>query len=329
MMARLLVLGMVSSVSATKLFMYNSTDTYGFGYKANAAEIDYANGAFSAAQSLPNQFDSTMVSISGAAACGKHYIAIQTNAPLGAGLAVAGLGENGTTLQYNTDLLFHAVACSPTDSAEVYAVVNNPFSANATEHTTFRAITYNFLTQTVVKELGAHTLSSKDPLFQDSGFAFSGDRSQMWMINDKSIIAFDLSSGASAVHKDGSLNNWYPYQIEGDSIQAGGATGFASQTNSDGLVTEFAYGAFELSGGKVSFKKSSKVGDLTQVWNRGLPWAFCTQQKLAFVVNIPTSGSAAATLSVFSLPELGVVAEKALPLASGQNRIVAALAAEC
>jgi len=329
----LAVAAMAQSVSATKLFLYNSTNTHGFGYGAYAAEVDYSNGAFSAARTLSNKFENTdMTAISGAAACGDYYIAVQTNAPVAAGLAVAGLAENGTTLQYDTDLLFHALACSLTNPAEVYAVVNNPFSSNATEHITFRAITYNFLTQTVVKELGSHTLSSKDPLFQDSGFSFSADRSQLWMINDKSIVTIDLSSGVSAVQMYGedSFSNWYPYQIEADSIQAGSASGLAYKSNKDDEVTEFAYGTFELSGTRASFKESGKVGDVPAVWNRGLPWAFCTRQRLAFAVNIPPLGSAAATLTVFSLPELGVVASKALSLAdSSQNRVIAALAAEC
>lgn len=258
-------------------------------------------------------------------------IAVQTDAPVGAGLAVAGLAENGTTLQYDTNVLFHALACSPTNPAEVYAVVNNPFSANATEHVTFRAVTYNFLTQAIVKELGSHTLSSKDPLFQDSGFSFSADRSQLWMINDKSVVTIDLSSGVSTVQQYArdSQGAWYPYQIEGDSIQAGSASGLAYRTK-DGAVSEFAYGTFTLKRTDASFKVSGRVGDIGQVWNEGLPWAFCTSQRLAFAVNKPPQGTAVATLSVFSLPELGVVAQKALPLAdSSQNRFIAALAAEC
>jgi len=332
MMSRVLALGaMALSASGTKLYLYNSTNTHGFGFGAYAAEVDYSNGAFSATQVLANFTNTDMISVSGAAACGDYYIAVQTNAPVAAGMAVASL-ENGTTLQYDTDVLFHALACSPSNPTEVYAVINNPFSANSTEHITFRAITYDFVKQTIVKELGSHTLSTKDPLFQDSGFTFSADRSQLWMINDKSIVTIDLSTGVTAVqsYQDSAFGTWLPYQIEADSIKGSSASGLAYKAKNDEPITEFAYGTFELKGTDASFKLSGKVGDISGVYNGGLPWAFCSSQRVAFVVNRPPLGTAAATLSVFSLPEMGVVAQKALSLAdSRQNRLIAALAAKC
>lgn len=331
---------------AAELFMYNGTDTSGFGYPANGASMvfNFEKSVFEPIKRIPNKFNSEFLATSGAAVCNigngkKAYISIQTNGFVAAALVIADLGE-GTTRLIQTPFLAHHVVCPPPTSAtsstgsEVYLIINDPFSPNETIRTMYQAVVYDFQKESIVRQMGSTQYSTA---VADTLFSFAGDRTTAWMMQ-QSTSALSVNSGSVTVVGATSattyaLDGYVPMQVDGNTIDnsANTANGFAMTVDNDGNIVGVFYGQYGLSGSTCTFTvlaslSASLVNDMT---NDGMPWWFCTKQNFVFAVGFPNPGEMDVVVTALKLPECKTQVQTRIPRGVGEERSIAGLTGLC
>lgn len=343
---RLSLIVLVLAVSATavtaspKLFMFNGTNTMGFGYKANAATITYdaATTSFGAVETLPNKFTSAFVADSGAAVCNigggrVAYITIQTDSTL-IGLCVAVVGPNGSEPEYviETPFLPHHVACDPESTARVYLVVSDPYSPDVNVRMTFNATLYDFHSQQTVRNFGGVVFSVAAV---DSCFSFSTTRTLAWLMQQSTSELFVNSGAISVVTtatgavKSYAMVGYIPLQLDEATVSATSANGFAYQQDDDGGVAGIWYGEYALSSGSATFTPTAQLSAAAsnQMYS-GYPWWICSSFKLAFSVNW-NNGDEHALVTALHLADGTIAATKKIVRGAGEQRIFGGLAGIC
>jgi hypothetical protein len=323
------------NATSTKLYLLNGTDSVGFGYPVRAVSFDVntTTGVLTNRVTLPNVFGDTYQPTSGAAVCGRFYVVIVTDVPISAGLAIADTSSNATILVQTDPWLFHSVSCDPSSEDLLVGVVNNPWG----DYNQYSVVQYNWRTKKVVTQSSNFSYNLQadpvnDAFFSvfpgQSAFVLEDGTAKFNPLNSGVLNLLDLSAPSSQ-WKSYTVKSLNPLQIARADATSGQLRGLTYTVNSADEVTSLNWGVFRLNGGAADFVRISSLPDLPNVWQEGLPYAFCGD--LLFAVSQPPFGTGVkdVVVSVISLSSGRLLSQTPVPRGVGQQRIIGGLAVSC